>query len=243
VNIYKAVQSSGLGDPDELTELISETGYEEAETAFSKKDYNKAASLYEKLGDYRDSAQKSKESLYQQAIFYFETKKYDQASIYFEKIPGYQDADERALEAKYCYCEATMEAPTYTTYQYIQYLVDIGYEGAEELQEEIYKWHITFKTGMAYSFGPMQSAYLEVKLMGGQPDASTTLTFRIDDPTRGEHDTYCDGKEYKAGDTVRVDYSEEDSSYNLFDRTYKVTVYADGGELIGTWEGQFRSEF
>ena len=96
---------------------------------------------------------------------------------------------------------------------------------------------------MVYSFGSMQSAYLEVRLTGGQPDATTTLTFRIDDPTRGEHDTYCDEKEYKAGETVRVNYSEEDSSYSLFDRTYKVSVYADGGELIGTWEGQFSTEF
>ena len=243
VNIYKAVQESGLGDPDELTELINETGYEEAETAFSKKDYNKAATLYEKLGDYKDSAEMQKESLYLLGNEEFENEKYNLASTYFEKIPGYKDADERAVEAKYRYCEETLEDPTHTTYQYIQYLVDIGYEGAEEMQEEVYKWHVSIKTGMVYSFGSMQSAYLEVRLSGGQPDASTTLTFRIDDPTRGEHDTYCDEKEYKAGETVRVNYSEEDSSYSLFDRTYKVSVYADGGELIGTWEGQFSTEF
>ncbi len=243
VNTYKAVQESGLGDSDELTELINETGYEEAETAFSKKDYNKAASLYEKLGDYKDSAEKQKESLYLLGSEEFENEKYNLASTYFEKIPGYKDADERAVEAKYRYCEETLEDPTHTTYQYIQYLVDIGYEGAEEMQEEVYKWHVSIKTGMVYSFGSMQSAYLEVRLMGGQPDASTTLTFRIDDPTRGEHDTYCDEKQYKAGETVTVNYSEEDSSYSLFDRTYKVTIYADGGELIGTWEGQFSTEF
>lgn len=243
VNIYKAVQESGLGDPDELTELINEAGYEEAETAFSRKDYNKAESLYEKLGDYKDSAEKHKESLYLLGNEEFENEKYNLASTYFEKIPGYKDADERAVEAKYRYCEETLEDPTHTTYQYIQYLVDIGYEGAEEMQEEVYKWHVSIKTGMVYSFGSMQSAYLEVRLTGGQPDASTTLTFRIDDPTRGEHDTYCDEKEYKAGETVRVNYSEEDSSYSLFDRTYKVSVYADGGELIGTWEGQFSTEF
>ena len=243
VNIYKAVQESGLGDPDELTELINEAGYEEAETAFSRKDYNKAESLYEKLGDYKDSAEKHKESLYLQGNKEYGNGKYNLASTYFEKIPGYKDADERALEAKYRYCEETLEDPTHTTYQYIQYLVDIGYEGAEEMQEEVYKWHTSIKTGMVYSFGSMQSAYLEVRLTGGQPDATTTLTFRIDDPTRGEHDTYCDEKEYKAGETVRVNYSEEDSSYSLFDRTYKVSVYADGGELIGTWEGQFSTEF
>ena len=80
-------------------------------------------------------------------------------------------------------------------------------------------------------------------LIGGPPDATTTLTFRIDDPTRGEHDTYTDGEEYKRGDVAKVSYSEEDNSYSLFDRTYKVSIYADGGELIGTWEGQFSTEF
>ena len=98
-------------------------------------------------------------------------------------------------------------------------------------------------TGMAYSFGSMQSAYIRAKLSGGPPDSATTVTFRIDDPVGNDSDTWSDGKEYKSGDTAEVNYSEEESSYNLFDRSYKIWVYADGGEQIGYWEGMISTEF
>ena len=96
---------------------------------------------------------------------------------------------------------------------------------------------------MAYSFGSMQSAFIRAKLSCGPPDAATKVTFRIDDPVGNDSDTWCDGNEYKSGDTVEVNYSEEDSSYNLFDRSYKIWVYADGGEQIGYWEGMISTEF
>ena len=95
---------------------------------------------------------------------------------------------------------------------------------------------------MSYSFGPMQSAYVKVTLSGGPPDASTAITFRIDDPTRGEFDVWSDEEQYRSGDTVEISYSEEDSTYNLFDREYIISVYADGDELIGVWEGKFGQE-
>ena len=41
--IYKAMQEAGAGDGDELSELIKETDYEQAEAAFAKADYDEAA--------------------------------------------------------------------------------------------------------------------------------------------------------------------------------------------------------
>ena len=241
--IYKAMQEAGAGDSDELSELMKETDYEQAEAAFAKKDYNTAASTYKGLGDYKDAAEKANESVYLKAVREAENGSYSAAVKSFKSILGYKDADARVLETQKTYCEETAEEPTDDTYEYIQELVDAGYEGAEELRDEIYKWRTSISTGMAYSFGSMQSAFIRAKLSGGPPDATTTVTFRIDDPAGNDSDTWSDGKEYKSGDTAEVNYSEEDSSYNLFDRSYKIWVYADGGVLIGTWEGKINTEF
>ena len=241
--IYDALQKAGAGDSDELLSLKQETVYEEAEAAFAEKNYNKSSQKYGELGNYKDAEEKYKESIYLKAVREADNGSYQAAATSFDSISGYKDADERGPEAKYNYCEQTSEAPTSETYNYIEELVDSGYDGAEELRSEIYKWRASISTGMAYSFGSMQSAFIRAKLSGGPPDGTTTVTFRIDDPVGNDSDTWSDGKEYKCGDTAEVNYSEEDSSYNLFDRSYKIWVYADDGELIGTWEGMISTEF
>ena len=240
--IYQALLKTGLGDEEELAELLRATRYEIAEAAFSDGAYSEAAAGFEELGDYKDAPDKRKESLYLQGRAALDAVEYETAVTAFDKITGYKDAGELCLLAKYRYCDKTLEEPTETTYEFFEALIDAEYEDAESLREEIYKWRVDFQTGMSYSFGPMQSAYLKVTLRGGPPDGETTITFRIDDPTRGEHDVWSDGKKYSRGDKVEVSYSEEDSSYSLFDRTYKVSVYADNEELIGVWVGQFSTE-
>ena len=234
---------AGVGDSDELSLLKQGTLYEEAEAAFAGKEYDKSSKKYSELGDYKDAAEKYKESIYLKAVREAENGSFQAAATSFETISGYKDADERESEAKYRYCERTCEEPTSTTYAYIEELVDSSYEGAEDLQTEIYKWRASISTGLSYSFGSMQSAYIRARLSGGPPDSATTVTFRIDDLVGNDSDTWSDGKEYKSGDTAEVNYSEEESSYNLFDRSYKIWVYADDGELIGTWEGMISTEF
>lgn len=241
--IYDALLDAGVGDSDELSLLKQETLYEEAEAAFAGKEYDKSSKKYSELEDYKDAAEKYKESIYLKAVREAENGSFQAAATSFESISGYKDADERGAEAKYRYCERTCEEPTSATYAYIEELVDSSYEGAEDLQTEIYKWRASISTGLSYSFGSMQSAYIRAKLSGGPPDSSTTVTFRIDDPVGNDSDTWSDGKEYKSGDTAEVNYSEEESSYNLFDRSYKIWVYADGGEQIGYWEGMISTEF
>ena len=241
--IYQALLDAGAGDTDELAELVKESGYEEAESAFAGHDYQSAQSKYSALGDYKDAAEKAKESMYRKGITEFENGSYEKSASSFASVAGYKDADSRAQDARYRYCEKSAEAPTSTTYTYISLLLDEGYEGAEDLRDEIYKWRATISTSMAYSFGPMQSAHIKATLRGGPPDATTTVTFRIDDLTRGDSDTYTDGKEYKNGDVATVDYSEEENSYDLFDGSYIIRIYGDGGELIGSYEGELSRAF
>ena len=242
--IYETMAAAETGDEQEqsdLNDLIAQTRYAQAQAAMDEKSYKDAALLFGNLGDYGDAADKYRECLYRQGIAEQENGNYELAAAVFEEIAGYKDAEALCLESQYSYCEQTADDPTEATYAFFEALVDSGYDGAEELREQIYKWHVKFETGMSYSFGPMQSAYVKATLSGGPPDASTTITFRIDDPTRGEHDTWTDENRYQSGDTVEISYSEEDSTYSLFDREYKVSVFADGDELVGVWEGRFGS--
>ena len=239
VIIYETLQKAGMGDQEELNRLIAETRYDKAEAAFAEESYTEAAKTYAALGDYRDSAEKFKKARYCEGVHELEKKSYANAVEAFAEIPGYKDADELALESKYRYCEMTREKPITATYTYLEDLVDSGYEGADELWDEICKWWVSIETGLAYSIGSMQGAYVKATLDGGPPDGSTTVTFRVDNANWADSDTWCDGEKYKKGDVVKVDYTKDDSSFDLFEQTYKVWVYADGGELIGTWEGKF----
>ena len=243
LNVYRSLQGVTETADEELPELISETNYEHAEAAWGRQNYSEASTLYKELGDYKDAAEKANESMYRKAEADINKGNFLLAAASFTSISGYKDADARALDAQYMYCEDTQEAPTSDTYECIDTLLENNYAGAEELRDEIYKWHAAIKTGINYSLGYMQSAYVKATLKGGPPDTTTKITFRIDDLTNGDHDTYSDGKEYKSGDTVTVDYSENESGYDLFDHTFRIRVYADGGELIGSWEGEIKRSF
>ena len=238
VIIYESMQKAGMGYQDDLSRLIDETKYDKAETAFANESYTEAAATYAALGDYRDSAEKLKEARYQEGVHELEKESYTSAVNAFAEIPGYKDADELALESKYRYCKMTREKPITVTYEYLEDLVNSGYEGADELWDEICSWRASIETKWAYSIGSMQGIAIKATLVGGPLDSTTTVTFRVDDLTQNDSNTWCDGKEYQKGDVVEVDYSKEDGRYNLADDTIKVWVYADGGELIGTWEGK-----
>lgn len=251
MDIYQKMIDAGIGDTEagqkalngaDLEELIRATQYAKAEVLYAEKSYSEAAAAYEKAGEYGDAEDKFKESVYQAGCAELESGSYDAAVSMFSKIPGYKDADQLALDAKYGYCENTKEKPYDSTYEFIEELLAADYEGAAELRDEIYTWRAAITTGMSYSFGPMQSAYIKCKLAGGPPDGTAIVKYEIYDFTRGETDTWTDKTEHRAGETSEVDYSEEDSSYSLFDRTYRVRIYVNG-DLVETWEGQFSTSF
>ena len=76
--------------------IIIPNRYEEAKTALEQGDYEQAASLFEKLGDYEDSKQLLKESYYGLAVGYeLEEETYLAATTY-GKAAGYSDAWEKS---------------------------------------------------------------------------------------------------------------------------------------------------
>ena len=76
--------------------IIAPKRYEAAKTALEQGDYEQAASLFEKLGDYEDSKQLLKESYYGLAVGYeLEEETYLAATTY-GKAAGYEDAWEKS---------------------------------------------------------------------------------------------------------------------------------------------------
>ena len=242
----EADAGSGAGAADvrvkEVEEQIKETQYDHAQELFASKSYSQAAEAYHAAGSYKDAEDQYKECIYQQGRQSFDKGKEVEAINLFGKIPGYKDADELLLQMKLAYCVKTEDMPTDMTYDYLEDLAGADYDGYEEVRDEVYRWKAEIETGMNYSLGTMQSAMIRAVLRGGPPDGTAVVRFETYDFTLGETSSWSDGETYKRGQTATVAYSEDDSSYSLFDREYRVRVYVDG-ELAGTWEGQFSTDF
>ena len=236
---YRALQNSELVDHDEMEELVTEMKYERAEGYYASGSCEQAAKVYSELGDYKDSAEKYKESMYLQANKELKRKDYKSAIAAFMKISGYKDADALQSDAKYQYCEENWEEPTEEVYDYIEELVDSGYEGAEDLRDKTYEWRIAkVEKGGLYSLGASQCVYFRVTLAGGPPDGTATVRFTAYNYQTGDDLEWTDETERKKGETSEVNLYEDNSSYSIFDQTLKIRVYVNG-ELKETWVGKF----
>ncbi len=80
--------------------LLPAFKYSLASKHLAKKDYDRALSIYDSLGDYRDSKTLVSESNYQKAINFLSEKKYDEAIKTFIDIKDYRDSETMILEAK-----------------------------------------------------------------------------------------------------------------------------------------------
>ena len=103
-----------------------------------------------------------------------------------------------------------------------------GYEGAEELRDEMYEWHVKIKTVMAYSIGTIQGASIQAELSGGPPDGSVVITFTVYDPSHNDTMTWSDEKSYHKGETATTEVSEDYTDFDMSEHPFKVTVYAKG---------------
>ena len=77
--------------------------YKEGIAAFESGDYETAIRRFERLDDYKDSAEYAKEASYLYAKSLVESKDYEKAMTYYEKASGYPDADEKYVEAHKLY--------------------------------------------------------------------------------------------------------------------------------------------
>ena len=75
--------------------------YKNAFAMFDSGNYDEASSLFEELGDYKDSSEMINEVKYQQAVKYNDSGAYEDALTLFEELGDYKDSSEMINEIKY----------------------------------------------------------------------------------------------------------------------------------------------
>lgn len=86
-----------------VTVIAPANKYKEGMAAFDSGDYESAAIRFERLDDYKDSADYAKQANYLYARSLMETQDYEKAVTHYEKASGYCDADEKRVEAHKLY--------------------------------------------------------------------------------------------------------------------------------------------
>lgn len=77
--------------------------YEKAMSLYEAGDYERAASIFEELGDYENSVEMAKESKYAKAMSLYEAEDYARAASVFEELGDYKNSAKMAKESKYAY--------------------------------------------------------------------------------------------------------------------------------------------
>ncbi len=239
---YEKKVSPALTSPP-IDERLQEIAYRKALEEMAAGKYSESRTSFKRLGKYKDAPQQANECAYLKAREYVSNKQYIKAADLFEEISGYKDADELLLKAEFDYCASVADEPDDTAFSYLEHLEDAGYPGLDHVKAEIYTLHAKIETGMNYLVGSEQSAYIRATLLGGKPDTSTHLRFEVIDLENGMSSTWTTEEELSRGESGQAAYQTSSLTENIFEKEFKVNVYADDGTRIGSWEGTFSMEF
>lgn len=81
--------------------IVPGNKYKAAEKSLATENYDAAISVFEELGDYRDSTERILDCIYAKADKLLATGDYDAAILVFEELEDYKDSNERLLECVY----------------------------------------------------------------------------------------------------------------------------------------------
>ena len=112
--IYTGMSETVLEAAASKNEFMEQMG-KDAESHFSAKEYEKAASIYDLLAEYglKDGKEKAQAVRYSWAEERYGEADYTKAASIFESIPGYRDADERRQQSYYQYALQQLEKKEY----------------------------------------------------------------------------------------------------------------------------------
>ena len=228
-----------------LTDRLKEISYRMAKDEMAEGKYSVSRKSFQNVGKYKDALELADECAYLQAQSLASDGSYIQAAKLYEEISGYKDADDLRLKAAYDYCASVAEEPTDNAYDYLEILIEADYPGIDKVKDEIYTLHAKIETGMHYLMGSEQSAYIRTTLIGGAPDETTHIRLELVDLDDGLSYSWTSEEEYKRGEKCDSVYQTSSplTGKTIFDKQFKVDVYADDGSHLGSWKGQFSMEF
>ena len=243
---------TGMGDsiPEAVTaknEFIEQMG-KDAESLASSKEYEKAASIYDLLGEYglKDGKEKAQEMRYSLAEEKYGAEDYAKAADIFQMISGYRDADERCRQSMYKeglkqeekkdYVKAVKayeQIPGYSDADDRKLLAMYSYcvEKKDDPTDDVYSY-LDELTAAGYSGTEALKADIyawkgdltwhPAYSMGNMQGANIELTLR-----GGRKDA-----------STHVTFRGSDMGTEFFDQEVTIEAFADDGQLIASGSGK-----
>lgn len=221
--------------------MAKECGYQYACSLYTAKNYADAATAFEGLSGYKDSARQALHMHYLVAKGHMEAGLYETAIDEFTAISSYSDSERKANDCRYYYVKSHFDKTNSTTMAYIDHLKSVGYPGAQKLYKDLTKWTIKIVTNTSSSdtATDMRTAsvfstwYFHMSVSGGPTDGRLRMRYQY---------TWPDGTKtsYTPSTTAYDGWRGYDyESYSYFDDcktgTFTIRVYnADTNELLAS---------
>ena len=123
--------------------IVPNIKYKEAVNLFSSAQYGEAATMFDILGNYKDSREYLLEASYQQALKRLENKQYDAAANGFDALGAYKNSMDFAKEAKYCLAEQHIKNEQYD--QAAKLLIELdNYKDSKEKRKLVFEHTLPF---------------------------------------------------------------------------------------------------
>lgn len=154
--------------------IIPGNKYKAAEKSLATENYDAAISVFEELGDYRDSTERFLECIYAKADKLLAAGDYDAAILVFEELGDYKDSNERLLECVYAKADELLAAGDY--YTAISAFKKYANDRLPDIQADIYQ-----RAGEFELLGDYDSAiraYTKIINYGDSRQKISDLTFK-----------------------------------------------------------------
>ncbi|MBR1471396.1 MAG: protein kinase [Lachnospiraceae bacterium] len=207
-----------MEEDENVRELKNEITFERAVDLYETGDYDTAQVSFQRLNN--EGYSKDETELYLQKCSYemgkesLENGSYAVAIQYLKDL-DYEDAQDLLLEAKWGYIQAHYNNTDSTTCTYVKDLIAGGYPGAQNTYDKLYSWKVEI---LGFNDDRGSSSYVKqvsvdgswvchARLTGGEPFASTTITYAVVGVTGiSKYGGECEELK-KAGDTCALSYS------------------------------------
>ena len=157
--------------------------YSKAAADYESGNYSAALSGFKSISGYKDSDSRWNECQYKYAESLMYKDELVKAIEAFEKITDYSDSKDRINDLKYSYCDSKKDNPDVTSRNYIEDLIEVGYPGADEMNDVIYGWHV--KVRISVSSARPNELNINGTLVGGHAGETTDvkMVLTLDDGT------------------------------------------------------------
>ena len=237
-----AILSGLRADYPEADAFITQCDYARAVELYGSGDYEEAKDIFERLGDYEDSADKLKDCDYNLAQSLIESDPSEAIGI-LEALGDYKESKDVLLKAKMSYCQLNNKNTDEDTYRYLKELKAAKYAGADALYEELYTYRITDafwnddeknsdpSSGVT-KLSTKKDQILHFTLLGGTPDdTDMQIKYTVTWPNGGKaNDSFKNRAVYytlslgnSSAGTLKVDLYTPDNKL-LYTATVTVTA-------------------